>query len=190
MRFSTIFITATLAALSAAQSNETASSTAPVVATTTFSLTPAQSSQASCLEACQADDPSCRAACIVVDEGDFTQQNRTIDCITECPKGNGTETDNLNFENCQKACIAETPASETATSTGSGAGASETAGSDNENDDEEDDDNEPTSTGSQAPSGTDAAAEETASDSAADNLRISAMGAVLGLGSLAFVFGL
>ena len=52
-----------------------------------------------------ASDAICRAKCIVASEGDYAQQNKTIDCISDCPKGNGTAADNLAFENFQKGCL-------------------------------------------------------------------------------------
>jgi len=126
MQFSTLLITSVFAAFAAAQNAST--TTAPV--SSSVALTPAQSSQASCLDACNPQDPSCRAGCIVVPDGD-SAQNHTIECIGACPKGNGTSEDNANFENCQKSCIASatlTSSGPAATATGS-TGGSATGGS-------------------------------------------------------------
>jgi hypothetical protein len=174
-------------------------------------LTPAQSSQAACLDACPADEPSCRAKCIVINPGDYAQQNSTIDCISSCEKGNGTATDNLNYENCQKACVAEatvtpTPIRDTATavtrntatatrsgSTATGTGSSddsEGSGSSSDSEGSGSDDKTSSASGGDSSSQTGSSASSTSSGSAADNVRVGAMGAFIGFGSLAIVFGL
>lgn len=189
MRFSTIIFSAALAGVSIAQSNSTSASGA-VVPTTTYALTPAQSSQATCLAACPADDALCRSKCIVINEGDYAQQNRTIDCVSACPKGNGTEADNLTFENCQKGCLASatvTPATTRATATGTGSGSAATGTGSGNSGDVRASGTSGGSGGSATQSGSAAAS---SSGSAADNVRVGALAGFVGLGSLAFVFGL
>ncbi|TVY91696.1 hypothetical protein LAWI1_G002969 [Lachnellula willkommii] len=121
MRFSTLVVSSVLAVLSVRAQNTTV---APV--SSSVALTPAQSSQASCLSACDAKDPSCRQSCIIVPEGDYSAQNNTIACIDSCTQGDGTSAANAAYEACQKGCVASaatTPAStsaakETGTATG------------------------------------------------------------------------
>ncbi|RDL41097.1 uncharacterized protein BP5553_01076 [Venustampulla echinocandica] len=181
MRFATVVLSVALAAVSVHAQNAT---TVPAVSSS-VALSPAQSSQATCLSSCAATDPACRAKCIVIPEGDYAQQNRTIDCISECPKGNGTATDDKNFLNCQKGCLASatiTPSS-TPAATGTGkSGAGNTSGG-----------AKPTGTatdGSEvSASGSGSSPAATSSKSAADNvhLGISVAGVV---GLFAAVFAL
>ncbi|KAH8822109.1 hypothetical protein F5884DRAFT_770021 [Xylogone sp. PMI_703] len=108
MHFSTILVLNNLLVLFAkAQSNATYtfSISSSVGAPTTVSLSPAQSSEASCLASCAATDTTCRANCITLSLEGYAEQNHTIECISACPHGNGTAVDNLAYENCQKACL-------------------------------------------------------------------------------------
>jgi len=134
-------------------------------------------------------DPSCRASCIVVPDGD-SAQNRTIECIGACPKGNGTSDDNAAFELCQKGCIASatlTSATAAATATGgsggstggSGSGATGTNGGASSG-------AVKTATGTGASGGaatsTGAAASASSSKAAGENLRVGmSVGGVVGL---------
>jgi hypothetical protein len=38
---------------------------------------------------------------------DVAGVNKTNECVANCPKGNGTATDNLNYGNCVNGCIAQ-----------------------------------------------------------------------------------
>ncbi|PVH69340.1 hypothetical protein DL98DRAFT_505866 [Cadophora sp. DSE1049] len=106
MHFTIILFSSALAFLSInGQSTNVTSSPSILMSSTTVTLTPAQSSQAACLNLCSDNDAKCRAKCVVSDL-DYVQQNKTIDCISACPKGNGTAADNLAFESCQKGCLA------------------------------------------------------------------------------------
>lgn len=61
MRFTSIIAAGAFAVFASAQST-----TGSDAATATVSLTPAQSSQAACLGACEAGDVDCQAKCIAV----------------------------------------------------------------------------------------------------------------------------
>jgi len=131
MRFSTIIVSGVLAALSVSAQNTTAA-----VVSGTQGVTPAQSSQASCLAACPATDPKCRDACIVDPTG---IPNPAIACINACVQGNGTAAENAAYETCQRNCrlssavlVTSTPAPGSATKTGSGASATGTGATDSQ----------------------------------------------------------
>jgi len=162
MRFTTVVLSAIMAAVSVQAQNAT-QVTAPAVSHS-VSLSPAQSSQASCLASCASTDPSCRAKCVVVPEGDYSQQNRTIECIADCPKGNGTATDNLNFENCQKDCLVSatmTSATAAPTATGGSTGSGPVTG-----------DAKPSGTNGAGVSATGSSPSATSSKSAAGNVQL------------------
>lgn len=198
MRFSTILASGVLAALSVSAQNETAavvSGTAPV--------TPAQSSQAACLAACPATDPSCRDACIIDPTG---VPNPAIACIDACVQGNGTAVDNQNYENCQRNCrlssavlVTSTPAptgaatktGADATATGSGATGSPSSGAVKPSGTAAGATNAPSGTASGSGSSTTSGAPASSSSSAAssDNVRVGV--AVAGVfGALAAVLAL
>jgi len=128
MRFSTFFISAVIAVLSVqAQSNTT--TTTSVVSGT--AITPAQASAAACLKTCASDDAVCQQACVALANG----VNPIANCQTLCPKGNGTEADNLAYTQCVSACISTAGVQATAFTTTTSAtvatstAASETSGS-------------------------------------------------------------
>lgn len=50
-------------------------------------------------------DVACTAKCVVVPNPDASQVNATNECVAACPQGNGTATDNLNYENCVSGCV-------------------------------------------------------------------------------------
>ncbi|KAI1631972.1 hypothetical protein F4809DRAFT_128577 [Biscogniauxia mediterranea] len=132
---------APVSATSAIESETTAlptsavsSPTATLASSTTVSVDPAQSSAASaiqqCLDACDADDTTCRAACIAVPSPDNANVNATTDCVAACPQGNGTAAENSAYGDCVQNCIGQyfftstgTPAA-TSGSSGSGSSAS------------------------------------------------------------------
>jgi len=127
MHFSAVVLAGLFAVASAHSSSAQSSSTvAPVSSTTTYTLTPAQSSQATCLEDCKAGDVTCRAACISASTPDATAANNTNNCVAACPKGNGTAADNAAYATCLEDCIKEY-------STATGAAASGTGDSGNNN---------------------------------------------------------
>lgn len=65
MRFATFIVVGACALFANAQSTDSATSTTATAAST-VSLTPAQSSAAACLNACDAGDVDCQAKCIAV----------------------------------------------------------------------------------------------------------------------------
>ncbi|ELR08208.1 hypothetical protein VC83_08028 [Pseudogymnoascus destructans] len=130
MRFSTIFLSTVVAALSvqAQANNGTATTVSPVVSGT---AKPNAGQQATtvCLEACPSNDNDCRAKCQLL----ANSVNPKIDCQAACPKGDGSAAANLSYRNCFQSCASISPeptasetsravASSTPTGTGSGSG--------------------------------------------------------------------
>lgn len=66
MRFATFIVAGALAVFANAQSSDSATATAATSASAVVSLTPAQSSAAACLNACDPGDVNCTAKCIAV----------------------------------------------------------------------------------------------------------------------------
>lgn len=98
MKFFSILFSISLAVCSvSAVQNATATTaitTTSSVVSGTAPLTPAQSTEAACLEACPVGDNSCRSKCIPLAD----QTNGVADCISSCPKGNGTAADNASYQ--------------------------------------------------------------------------------------------
>ncbi|KAI1436580.1 hypothetical protein GGR50DRAFT_692986 [Xylaria sp. CBS 124048] len=107
MRFTSFVVAGLFAIVANAQSS--AQETGSAVASTTVSVDPAQSSEASkveqCLAACDPSDTKCRANCIAVPSPDTQNVNATTACVAACPQGNGTAADNQSYENCVNGCI-------------------------------------------------------------------------------------
>lgn len=110
MRFSTVVVGA-FAAVASAQSSGSSTTTVTQTSvesvTQTYSLTPAQSSVISCYNRCDQADVGCLAKCNPVPNPSDDMVNKTHNCINDCDKGNGTETDIQNFTNCQNKCISD-----------------------------------------------------------------------------------
>jgi len=177
MRLSTIIASSVLAVLSVKAQNTTV---APV--SSSVSLTPAQSSQASCLSTCDPKDTSCRSGCIIVPEGDYAAQNRTVDCISACVQGNGTEAENEAYEACQKGCVASatiSPSSTAPKETGTGTAKGTATGSGGKT--------TGTGTATEASGGstsTGSSPSATSSKAAADTLRMGvSLTGILGMGA-------
>ncbi|KAI0379724.1 hypothetical protein F5Y04DRAFT_259008 [Hypomontagnella monticulosa] len=95
-----------------APSSSSGSGSATVPATlTSVSIDPAQTSaqaaMIACINACAPDDVNCQAKCISVPSPDTQNVNQTTQCVAECPQGNGTATDNLNYADCVSKCIGQ-----------------------------------------------------------------------------------
>ncbi|KAI0165545.1 hypothetical protein GGR57DRAFT_447851 [Xylariaceae sp. FL1272] len=129
MRF-TAFVAAGLVVIAA----NAESSTSTDVASTTTSVSPAQSSAASeiteCLEKCDESDTACRAHCIAVPSPDTANVNATTSCVAACPQGDGTAADNKAYSDCVSACIGQYYFTETGTPNLSTAGPDSGSGSD------------------------------------------------------------
>ncbi|KAH8646013.1 hypothetical protein BGZ60DRAFT_438349 [Tricladium varicosporioides] len=125
MQFSTILVSSIFAAVAIAQ-NAT-SVTSSLVVSGTQAITPAQSTQASCLAACNPRDTACLNACIVAPSGTV---NPIISCISSCSQGDGSSSANAAYLSCQKNCLsAATVTSTSAAATGTGTGAGTVTGS-------------------------------------------------------------
>lgn len=94
MRFTSFFVAGAFATMAAAQS-------------ATLSLTPAQKSQADCLDACEAGDVKCQSYCITVPSPNEENINRTTTCVSECDQGNGSEAATEKYSVCLQNCIAD-----------------------------------------------------------------------------------
>jgi len=94
-----------LFAVASANSSTVTTVSSTTTATATYSLTPAQSSQAGCLKACASGDVTCEAKCVDVPSPDAAAANKTNHCVASCPQGNGTAADNSAYANCLTNCI-------------------------------------------------------------------------------------
>lgn len=110
---------------------------------------------------------------------DAAQVNATNNCVADCPKGNGTAADNLNYENCVDGCIGQyyyttsgTPAATGGSGSGSGSSGAQTTATGS---------GSPTASGSNSASGTGSAAATSSSHAAGQALRVG--------GSAAGLFG-
>ncbi|KAM0424692.1 hypothetical protein ACHAPT_010000 [Fusarium lateritium] len=94
MRFASVFVAGTFAAMASAQ-------------TATASLSPAQQSQMDCIDACDAGDVKCQSYCITVPSPNEKQVNATNECVANCDKGKGTEADTNKYAACLQDCVAD-----------------------------------------------------------------------------------
>ncbi|KFY74254.1 hypothetical protein V499_05710 [Pseudogymnoascus sp. VKM F-103] len=135
MRFSTIFLSTVVAALSvqAQANNGTATTESPAVSGTALP-TPGQLAATRCLATCPSNDNDCRAKCQLL----ANSVNPIGDCQAACPKGDGSAAGNLSYKECLQGCNALSPvpsASETSsaassTSTGTDSGSGTGSGTD------------------------------------------------------------
>ncbi|KAL5346949.1 hypothetical protein V496_10121 [Pseudogymnoascus sp. VKM F-4515 (FW-2607)] len=194
MRFSTIFLSSVVAALSvqAQANNGTATTESPAVSGTS-KPTPGQQAAAVCLEACPSNDNECRAECQLL----ANSVNPIGDCQTACPKGDGKAAANLTYKECILGCnsIVATPttAEETsgsgATAAPSGTGSGTGTGTGTDSGDDSGDDATESGSGSDVKAsgtGTDAAPSATAPGAAANVAVSVSIGAGLGLFAMMF----
>ncbi|KAK3957099.1 hypothetical protein QBC32DRAFT_2094 [Pseudoneurospora amorphoporcata] len=113
MRFTPLILTGLFALAANAQSTTTTSASAP--------LNSEQAAIIKCIEACQEGDVSCTSKCIAVPNPSDQDVNDTNDCVTACPKGNGTESDNAKYQSCVEDCIGQHYFSATTGAGGGGA---------------------------------------------------------------------
>ncbi|KAK1782118.1 hypothetical protein QBC45DRAFT_430359 [Copromyces sp. CBS 386.78] len=99
MRFTPLILTGLFALAANAQSTTTTSASAPVNSE--------QAAIIKCIEACQEGDVSCTSKCIAVPNPSDQDVNDTNDCVTACPKGTGTESDNAKYQSCVEDCIGQ-----------------------------------------------------------------------------------
>lgn len=126
MRFTAVLFAGAFAVFASAQSTTVTSSPS----TTTD---PVAASIVACINKCDEGDVDCTAHCVAVPNPNSSQVNATNECVTNCPQGNGTAADNLNYSNCVQGCIGKyyyssaggTP--QTTGGSGSGSGASGSA---------------------------------------------------------------
>jgi hypothetical protein len=104
------------------------------------------------------------------------QVDKTTQCVANCPKGNGTESDNLNYKSCVDGCIAQyyytttgTPNPTGGSGSGSGSGSSASGAA-----------HTGTTTGSQTASGAQSSATTSATHNAAPILVGSSAVGLLG----------
>jgi hypothetical protein len=197
MRF-TLAVAGAFATLAVAQSPSASESQAP---TTTYALTPAQSSLAACLKQCKPGDVECESPCINVPNPGEQAVNDTTKCVADCDKfkGKGTESDIEKYTQCRNKCIDDnfhnpngsnsgsSPAQTTASN-----GESQTSGAakpiESGSESGSGSDDEASSTTSDSPSGTAGNADEpTESPGAASALAVSSFAV---FGALAAAFAL
>ncbi|KFY19183.1 hypothetical protein V493_08092 [Pseudogymnoascus sp. VKM F-4281 (FW-2241)] len=190
MRFSTIFLSSVVAALSvqAQANNGTATTDSPAVSGTA-KPNAGQQAAAICLEACPTSDNDCRAKCQLL----ANSVNPIGDCQTACPKGDGSAAANLSYKQCLSQCntISPTPtdaeessgtgaaASPTGTGSGSGSGTGTGTGTDSGDDTETGSDSD--SDSDVKVSGTETSPSATPTGAAANMAVSVSVGAGLGL---------
>jgi hypothetical protein len=135
------------------------------------------SQQTNSLPTGPSNDNDCRAKCLPPAQA----TNGIASCISACPKGNGTATDNDNYRNCVTNCINTAQVTPTATPAASGTGGAVAATGSG---------SAASGAGASVASGTaSAAASATSKASAADNVQVGA--SVLGVAGLfAAIFAL
>ncbi|KAE8358909.1 hypothetical protein BDV27DRAFT_61097 [Aspergillus caelatus] len=119
---------ASLVALTAAQSTDSASDSATgttAAPSTTVSLSPQQS----CAKKCDQTDLCCIAGCFQVPCPNDSQANDTNTCVAACPQGSGTPSDTERYAACQSSCYSSHFFPITATGN---SGASKTSASDSD----------------------------------------------------------
>ncbi|KAK0128452.1 hypothetical protein ONS95_000424 [Cadophora gregata] len=114
------------------------STTTPAATITSVDTSP----QATCLAACNPTDVNCRAGCVGGAHPNSAQVNQTYECITSCPKGDGSKSQTDQYNTCVANCITSHylgstvgpvpvgtgSASVSAQTTGTGASGSQTTG--------------------------------------------------------------
>ncbi|SPJ86249.1 uncharacterized protein FTOL_11707 [Fusarium torulosum] len=93
MRFTSIFVAGAFATMAAAQSK-------------TSGLSPAQESQAQCLDACDPGDVKCQSYCITVPSPNEADIEKTTKCAANCDQGKGSASDTEKYSACVQDCIA------------------------------------------------------------------------------------
>jgi len=171
MKLAGIFVSLLVAAVASVtgQTVSTTDGSSTTAVTSGTALSPAQASEAACLQNCASNDATCRTNCVLVG----VRVNPIADCQATCVHGNGTDAENLAYDNCMSGCISTagvqataittgSPSTSFATATGTAAGAVNTGGSSG------------TTTGSSAAA--------TAKTNASDRLHIGlSIGGLLGL---------
>ncbi|KAK4193530.1 hypothetical protein QBC35DRAFT_469188 [Podospora australis] len=105
MRVTSLLITGLFALAANAQSNTPAPSSSPTIDPATAAANSQQAEIIKCINACEAGDVNCTSKCISVPNPNEKAVEETNKCVNACPKGNGTEADNLNYANCRDGCI-------------------------------------------------------------------------------------
>lgn len=195
MRFS-IFVAGAMAAIATAQTTADVPTNVPTtVASPTFSLSPEQSSQLACVEACSPGDVDCQSHCVPVPSPNDAQANATVECAAKCNQGDGSEADTLAYGECVQGCIKThyyeenkgTPNQTGGSGSGSGSGSSGTktgssssatgSSSSDSNDDssdgDDDDSSDATGTGSSSGTSTGSSASATSTNAAAVPVAVS-----------------
>lgn len=101
MKVAAVLFSTILAAVSVRAAPQQAS-TVSSVASSTVSLTPAQT----CLAQCSAGDVTCEAACVGTAHPNASQVNATTQCAMACDQGDGSAAATQKYAECQQACIA------------------------------------------------------------------------------------
>ncbi|KAK4202288.1 hypothetical protein QBC40DRAFT_276912 [Triangularia verruculosa] len=106
MRVTSLFLTGALAILASAQGTSTTVQAQTSIDPATAAQNSQQAAIIACINACKPGDVNCTAKCNPVPNPGEQDVEATNKCVSECPKGNGTEADNLAYGNCYSACVA------------------------------------------------------------------------------------
>ncbi|KAK0748156.1 hypothetical protein B0T21DRAFT_355944 [Apiosordaria backusii] len=106
MRVTSLFLTGALAVLASAQGTTTTAAAATSLDPATAAQNSQQAAILRCINACTPGDVNCTAKCNPVPNPNEQDVEATNKCVSECPKGNGTEADNLAYGNCYNSCVA------------------------------------------------------------------------------------
>ncbi|KAK0667389.1 hypothetical protein QBC41DRAFT_324151 [Cercophora samala] len=105
MRVTSLFLTGALAVLASAQGTSTTVSINTSIDPATAAQNSQQAAIIACINACTPGDVNCTAKCNPVPNPGEADVEATNKCVAECPKGNGTEADNLAYGKCYSACV-------------------------------------------------------------------------------------
>ncbi|RMZ83972.1 hypothetical protein DV737_g1292, partial [Chaetothyriales sp. CBS 132003] len=131
MRFFTALATFGLVALVSAQTVTDSTSTPASSTESSATASASLSTEEKCLQACDASDICCQAACVSVPCPSQLQANQTTECAAQCPQGDGSSDETSSYAACQASCISSLFFSSSAATgtvaTGSGSAASVSA---------------------------------------------------------------
>jgi len=106
MKFSSVILAVSLAAVASAQSSGTPTKAASSVATPTQTSSYTDTQQ-KCLDGCKPDQVDCKAACLGNPAPSDEMANATTECSTKCKQGSGSADDTKAYGECLSKCRSE-----------------------------------------------------------------------------------
>lgn len=103
MKFSSVILAVSLAAVASAQSSGTPTQAASSVATPTQTSSFTDTQQ-KCLDGCDASDVNCKANCLGNPTPSDDMANATTECSKKCDQGSGTAEDTKAYGDCLDKC--------------------------------------------------------------------------------------